>query len=282
MPDNRQVQSNGGMSNSSNTSVDNIGEAIRRLKIKRNDTMGDGEVGQSSPYPDRPGELDCPYYLRTGMCGYGSKCRYNHPPNAAPVQGGQYGGELPERIGQPDCGYFLKTGTCKYGSTCKYHHPRDRRGVVPVYVNMWGLPIRQEEKSCPYYMRTGLCKFGVACKFNHPQPASTGAVLPFPGPATYTTYGSTGSSVLPSSALPFVGALPAGSLPSSGYSSGPRLQGPSYLPVTFSPSQGTLPTQGWNTYMTTPLASSGLKASSNGLSCAKYLAPWEFVFLLGL
>lgn len=32
-----------------------------------------------SPYPDRPGEPDCMYYLRTGLCGYGNNCRYNHP-----------------------------------------------------------------------------------------------------------------------------------------------------------------------------------------------------------
>ena len=24
---------------------------------------------------------DCAYYMRTGTCGYGSKCRYNHPPD---------------------------------------------------------------------------------------------------------------------------------------------------------------------------------------------------------
>lgn len=30
-------------------------------------------------YPERPGEADCIYYLRTGFCGYGSRCRFNHP-----------------------------------------------------------------------------------------------------------------------------------------------------------------------------------------------------------
>lgn len=32
-------------------------------------------------YPERPGMADCAYYMRTGTCGYGSKCRYNHPPD---------------------------------------------------------------------------------------------------------------------------------------------------------------------------------------------------------
>ena len=48
---------------------------------------GDGEAGDAK-LPERPGEADCAYYLRTGACGYGERCRYNHPRDrdrAAPV-----------------------------------------------------------------------------------------------------------------------------------------------------------------------------------------------------
>jgi Zinc finger C-x8-C-x5-C-x3-H type (and similar) len=44
-------------------------ESMRRLEI------GDG----GSNLPERPGEPDCVYYLRNGSCGYGDRCRYNHP-----------------------------------------------------------------------------------------------------------------------------------------------------------------------------------------------------------
>lgn len=30
-------------------------------------------------YPERGGVQNCAYYMRTGSCGYGNKCRYNHP-----------------------------------------------------------------------------------------------------------------------------------------------------------------------------------------------------------
>uniref|UniRef100_A0A166D9X7 C3H1-type domain-containing protein n=1 Tax=Daucus carota subsp. sativus TaxID=79200 RepID=A0A166D9X7_DAUCS len=30
-------------------------------------------------YPERGGVPNCAYYMRTGSCGYGNKCRYNHP-----------------------------------------------------------------------------------------------------------------------------------------------------------------------------------------------------------
>ncbi|KAI3723858.1 hypothetical protein L2E82_35619 [Cichorium intybus] len=33
----------------------------------------------SKGLPIRPGELDCPFYLKTGSCKYGGTCRYNHP-----------------------------------------------------------------------------------------------------------------------------------------------------------------------------------------------------------
>lgn len=41
--------------------------------------MNEDKMDQSSPYPDRPGERDCQFFLRTGQCGYGNTCRYNHP-----------------------------------------------------------------------------------------------------------------------------------------------------------------------------------------------------------
>lgn len=40
-------------------------------------SAGGGDGGDS--YPERPDEADCIYYLRTGFCGYGARCRFNHP-----------------------------------------------------------------------------------------------------------------------------------------------------------------------------------------------------------
>ncbi|XP_039021930.1 zinc finger CCCH domain-containing protein 3-like isoform X2 [Hibiscus syriacus] len=232
MPDNRQVQNNV----ASNQSADNVEEAILLLKINDNNQ----EVGfsKSAPYPDRPGELDCSYYLRTGSCGYGSNCRFNHPAY--------------------DTQYFLKTGACKYGSTCKYHHPKDRNGAGPVTFNILGLPMRQDEKSCPYFMRTGSCKFGVACKFHHPQPVSPGARLPVNGPA--------GSSVFQPTGVPYAGGLPTWSLPRAPFVSGPRLQTQSYMPVVVSPPQNIIPANGWSTYMgnMSPVSSAGFLGSNYG------------------
>jgi hypothetical protein len=40
-----------------------------------------GEPMEPGLYPERPGEADCSYYIRTGLCRFGATCRFNHPPN---------------------------------------------------------------------------------------------------------------------------------------------------------------------------------------------------------
>lgn len=57
-----------------------IAEAMWHLKID-----GGGGDEQANPYPDRPGEPDCIFYLRTGNCGFGSNCKYNHPTHTGQV-----------------------------------------------------------------------------------------------------------------------------------------------------------------------------------------------------
>ncbi|KAJ4914926.1 Zinc finger CCCH domain-containing protein 3 [Raphanus sativus] len=221
MSDTHNVQSSTGSIRSSQK----IEDAFRKMKVNN-------ENGESDPYPDRPGERDCQFYLRTGLCGYGSSCRYNHPTNLPQVM--YYNEELPERIGQPDCEYYLKTGACKYGSTCKYHHPKDRNGAEPILFNVLNLPMRQGEKPCQYYLRTGTCRFGVACKFHHPQPDNGHSTAAYP------------MSTFPSPGLHHAGGLAM----MSAYGTLPRPQlTQTYVPVMVTPSQGLLPPQSWATYM---------------------------------
>ncbi|KAG8369998.1 hypothetical protein BUALT_Bualt14G0071900 [Buddleja alternifolia] len=142
-----------------------------------------GIGGGPEPYPEKPGEPDCIYYLRTGFCGYGNRCRFNHPRDRGMAMGvlRAGGGDYPERIGQPVCQYYMRTGMCKFGASCKYNHPKQGVGSsAPVTLNFYGYPLRPGEKECSYYVKTGQCKFGVTCKFHHPQPA--GVQLPA-GPA---------------------------------------------------------------------------------------------------
>ncbi|KAL8140474.1 hypothetical protein V2J09_006495 [Rumex salicifolius] len=250
MPDNQQKQSSN-PSNSLNGPVDNVEEGIGRMKIENGNGNYDDEKGggdSSPPYPDRPGEPDCIYFLRTGLCAYGTKCRFNHPPNVA-KSAAQSNGELPQRAGQPDCGFYIKTGACKFGSSCKFHHPNDREIAEQPRLNSLGLPVRQDAKCCPFYMRTYTCKFGIGCKFNHPQPSSTETGLATPG---VSTYGAMNSSVYPSIGMPYANGISTWYLPRSPYLLGPRVSSPpTYAPIVIPSTQGLMTTQGWSTYLGT-------------------------------
>ncbi|KAL1288860.1 zinc finger CCCH domain-containing protein 58 [Arachis ipaensis] len=224
--------------------------------------MGLGAAEES--YPQRPDEADCIYYLRTGFCGYGSRCRFNHPRDRAAAVGAAArtgGGEYPERIGQPLCQYYMKTGSCKFGSSCKYNHPRQAGGSAsPVSLNYYGYPLRPGEKECSYYVKTGRCKFGGTCKFHHPQPAGIQVpasslvppVSPLPVPVPSPLYQSVQPPSGPSSQQ--IGVLVARPplLPGS-------LVHSPYGPVVLSPAM--VPFSGWGPYQA-PAASPVLPSST--------------------
>ncbi|KAG8658810.1 zinc finger CCCH domain-containing protein 34 isoform X1 [Manihot esculenta] len=223
--------------------------------------LGEGESG----YPERPDEADCIYYLRTGFCGYGARCRFNHPRDRGAVIGAARAGagQFPERVGQPVCQYYMRTGTCKFGASCKYHHPRQGGGSVsPVSLNYYGYPLRQGERECTYYVKTGQCKFGATCKFHHPQPANlqipaqslAPQVAPVPAPvAAPGLYPTMQSPSVPSTQQYGIVVARPPLLPSS------YVQGP-YGPMLFSPGVVSYPS--WSSYPApvSPVASPSTQA----------------------
>ncbi|XP_073140789.1 zinc finger CCCH domain-containing protein 32 [Henckelia pumila] len=188
-------------------------------------------------YPDRPGQADCAYYMRTGSCGYGAKCRFHHPRD----RGSDFGvGEFPERVGEPACQYYLRTGTCKFGVSCKFNHPKNAGGsLTNVPLNIYGYPLRPGEKECSYYLKSGQCKFGTTCKFDHPQPA--GSAVPASARPFYANMQSL-SSVSPeqydSSSTSYRVARPP--LVPGSYVAG------AYGPMLLHP--GVVPISNWNPY----------------------------------
>eukprot|EP00250_Pteridium_aquilinum_P007061 c16856_g1_i1 orf=327-1532(+) len=192
--------------------------------------------GGAHAYPERPGEPDCVYYVRHGLCGYGARCRFNHPPTSRNLHVDQMcgKGQFPERIEQPDCQYYLRTGACKFGPTCKYHHPR-KRAESPkeeVLLNLSGLPMRLGERECVYYTHTGACKFGLNCKLHHPQTGANGStVVSMPSSPLYAL--GTYPSLNP---MPFPGIRPAYIMARGSYVAGLQIPVPSsYTPVILSP-----------------------------------------------
>ncbi|WVZ60141.1 hypothetical protein U9M48_010199 [Paspalum notatum var. saurae] len=131
-------------------------------------------------YPDRPGEPECPFYVKTGSCKFGTNCKFHHPKDLTPslqdsaspkrsvaanehhpaagttLQNCMYQQQkYPERPGQPDCRYYMQFGKCKFQSACIFNHPKD------ILSSGW------HPAECPSYMKTGTCQFGSACEFHH-------------------------------------------------------------------------------------------------------------------
>ncbi|WVZ03805.1 hypothetical protein V8G54_024611 [Vigna mungo] len=176
-------------------------------------------VVTSETPPERPGEPDCPYFLKTQRCKFGSKCKFNHPKVSS--ENDDVSAGLPERPSEPLCSFYMKTGKCKFGASCKFHHPKDiqiqssdelshtaaqteinsmiggalgdtqtiKSLISPSLQNSKGLPVRLGEVDCPFYMKTGSCKYGATCRYNHPD---RNAINP--------PIAGLGASVLPSSA----------------------------------------------------------------------------------
>ncbi|CAA6668164.1 unnamed protein product [Spirodela intermedia] len=209
-----------------------------QMNMRANKAMEPG------PYPLRPGEPDCAYYIRTGLCRFGMTCRFNHPPNrklAAAAATAKFSGVYPERVGQPECQYYLKTGACRFGATCKFHHPRDKAGISQkVQLNIFGFPVRPNEKDCAYYLRTGHCKFGSTCRFHHPQPSN--AVVPIHGSVYPTVHSPTS---LGQQSYP--GGLTNWPLSRASFLPGPSWQDPSSYARLILP-QGVVQVPSWSAY----------------------------------
>ncbi|KAL6494944.1 hypothetical protein OROGR_030863 [Orobanche gracilis] len=77
-------------------------------------------------YPERPGEPECNFFMKTGDCKFKYSCKFHHPknriskPRANSFTLNDKG--LPLRPDQPVCTHYHRYGICKYGPACKYDH----------------------------------------------------------------------------------------------------------------------------------------------------------------
>ncbi|KAJ4960873.1 hypothetical protein NE237_020783 [Protea cynaroides] len=76
-------------------------------------------------FPERPGQPECSYFMKTGDCKYRLACKYNHPKNRVSESSACILSPmgLPLRPDQSICTHYHRYGICKFGAACKFDHP---------------------------------------------------------------------------------------------------------------------------------------------------------------
>jgi len=141
-------------------------------------------------YPQRPDQPECPFFLKNGMCAYGSSCKFNHPPQVKSIPyepaTENRSGPLPRRFATA-CPFYLKTGICRYGMECRFDHPplnaqtSEQQSTTGDFGNLFpegfglnmnlvdqSLPLNPGAPDCQFFLKTGNCSFGFKCRYNHP------------------------------------------------------------------------------------------------------------------
>ncbi|KAJ6825117.1 zinc finger CCCH domain-containing protein 65-like [Iris pallida] len=84
---------------------------------------------QTSEYPERPGQPECHFFMKTGTCKFKGACKFHHPKSRVPISPGVVLNPvgLPLRPDQTVCTHYSRHGICKYGHSCRYNHPTGSR-----------------------------------------------------------------------------------------------------------------------------------------------------------
>lgn len=89
-------------------------------------------------HPERPGQPECQFFMKTGTCKFQSACKFHHPksrhPKVADISISSIG--LPLRPDQPVCAHYSRHGVCKFGHSCRYDHPMDSNPTALGTVSM--------------------------------------------------------------------------------------------------------------------------------------------------
>ncbi|XP_037405903.1 zinc finger CCCH domain-containing protein 8-like isoform X5 [Triticum dicoccoides] len=122
---------------------------------------GDPQMGTKAgeSYPERPGEPNCPFFVKTGECKFGSKCKFNHPKKKD--DGTVAGPGDKESLFSAN-----STLPVKPSEPCPQESLISGNSTLPV----------KPSKPCPHYAK-GKCKLGTNCKFIHAkdmEPPSSG------------------------------------------------------------------------------------------------------------
>lgn len=146
-------------------------------------TMNGKPSLNSAGYPLNPTQVDCAFYMKTGMCKFGASCRFNHPEGISTTPAAAATG-APALANPSACStraspaddfdaamesLYAETAEENIHSQAWSPRPTSSTNHGGLRLNSLGFPLRPGNTLCAFYLRTGTCKFGATCKNDHPE-----------------------------------------------------------------------------------------------------------------
>ncbi|KAJ7982119.1 Zinc finger CCCH domain-containing protein [Quillaja saponaria] len=147
----------------------------------------------SKGLPLRPGEVDCPFYVKNGSCKYGACCCYHHPDrNEINLSADAIGhtvvastaANLNIDFVNPvasiyqalDPRFLVKDASSITQLNDQHHHCQTKLHNKVLNSLLQDDLGERVLLSVPYYLKTGTCKYVATCKFDHPPPGEAMAM----------------------------------------------------------------------------------------------------------
>ena len=142
----------------------------------------------------------CTFFLRTGTCAYGDRCKFLHPHDRPPPVLNVRG--YPVRSDEFDCPHYLKKGWCAFNLTCKFNHPELAPPVLPS--SSYGIAASQQQYvNVPAAAASGFVPGGAMYSL---EPSAMPVMYYVPSPIGPASMGANG---FPGGAMSLQAAYPA-------------------------------------------------------------------------
>lgn len=219
-----------------------------------NESEGSGQQHDTRRQHGRsPARTACAFFLKTGSCAYGDRCKFEHPFDKAPKVSYNSAG-LPLRPEEPPCTYYMKHFHCAFGHTCKFHHPElsgsphsDGAGASPPSIPVPppatqfvypGVPAMAQQ----FYSTMQYQQMGRMAPMQAPMtamayyPARMGGLAPAPGGQVMYQYAQAPAAGVPAQGMPRGPPRYQGPVPGMG-APPPVRRGPSSYEENYIPQQ---------------------------------------------
>lgn len=147
-------------------------------------------------FPERPGQLECQHFLKSGCCKFGAACKFHHPKRSeqpVPRSSLPSSEKKQHSIGidfENNVKKLTDQPTSTQGSVYSASKPAPFASMAPTVqlqdtIQNCRFPERPGQPECMYYLKTGDCNFGEKCLYHHPKERFEQLSQSMPNPTSF-------------------------------------------------------------------------------------------------